>query len=122
MKTVNKTFNYPAEGSLQFVNQSRVDIICPIGSEVKNPAPCKVRDINVLPDGRYVLEVEFLRFSMKDKIGRFYYLNELFFDVGQKIKKGSVIGYSGKNGSPKLGFTIDDFNVKQKFRQNGKCI
>jgi len=110
---MNLDFNDIAAGDV-ILDQSKTKakILSEIGSDVRCPYSGVVSKIDVVDSWDNRIYAEIKTKSKKDKMIRFYYLNEFFFDLGCVVKKGQIVGFSGKNGVPCVEVEISHLDGK----------
>lgn len=81
-----------------------IDIACPIGTEILSPLTGEIKDTYDHPAGGKTLIIG----DNDTRIG-FCHLSRIYFPVGTKITKGSIIALSGNTGKstgPHCHFTV----------------
>jgi murein DD-endopeptidase MepM/ murein hydrolase activator NlpD len=82
-----------------------VDISCQVGTPIYAPVDCIIEQDKFDPAGGRTLIIRDVRTS--DRYG-FGHLNEILYNVGQKVERGCIIAKSGNTGNstgPHLHYT-----------------
>ncbi len=95
---------HPVTGTIQFHNG--VDIACPVGTPIMAPLDGEITELWNHSTGGKSLAMK----SGNTRFG-FAHLSSYSSAIGQKVKEGEIIAYSGNSGrvtGPHLHFTVTD--------------